>query len=280
MPAEELGVPHGRLTGPGAGPRRGYRFPHVRAAAGVGASYTPRTAVLIPAASCGVAAPAPCLPRQAGRCSRRQRCSSPNESGAFAALLDLVGCSSLIAPRQVAWEFPVFVNAELSRVGPFGLAAACLWAVARASVTDVVVVAVARVRRQRVRIGWPPIAPLVVLLETDTEAAAGLRNHARAALALAVLAMAGVCRVVTTPGSARAAPSPRFVTERVRAFDHPVPCWWRDAGVRKRGREEPAFLLARVLRAVFPPWRPPVGARRGSLSSAWVVTAECRVERA
>ena len=49
MPAEELGSPHGRLTGPKAGPRRGYRFPHVRAAAGVGASYTPRTAVLLPA---------------------------------------------------------------------------------------------------------------------------------------------------------------------------------------------------------------------------------------
>ena len=31
------------------GPRRGYRVPHARAAAGVGASYTPRTAVLIPA---------------------------------------------------------------------------------------------------------------------------------------------------------------------------------------------------------------------------------------
>jgi hypothetical protein len=45
---------------------------------------------------------APCSPRQAGRCSRRQRCSSPNESGAFDALLDLAGCSSLIAPRQVA----------------------------------------------------------------------------------------------------------------------------------------------------------------------------------
>ena len=57
MPAEELGSPRGRLTGPKAGPRRGYRFPHARAAAGVGASYTPRTAVLIPAE--GRARPAP-----------------------------------------------------------------------------------------------------------------------------------------------------------------------------------------------------------------------------
>ena len=31
-----------------AGPRRGYRVPHARAATGVGAPYTPRTAVLIP----------------------------------------------------------------------------------------------------------------------------------------------------------------------------------------------------------------------------------------
>ena len=62
MPAEELGSPHGRLTGPKAGPRRGYRFPHARATAGVGASYTPRTAVLIPAE--GRARPAPAaLPR-------------------------------------------------------------------------------------------------------------------------------------------------------------------------------------------------------------------------
>jgi hypothetical protein len=62
MPAEELGSPHGRLTSPKAGPRRGYRFPHARAATGVGASYTPRTAVLIPAE--GRTRPAPAaLPR-------------------------------------------------------------------------------------------------------------------------------------------------------------------------------------------------------------------------
>jgi hypothetical protein len=47
IPARGLGLPHGRLTGPnGSGPRRGYRVPHARAAAGVGASYTPRTAML------------------------------------------------------------------------------------------------------------------------------------------------------------------------------------------------------------------------------------------
>ena len=50
IPAEELGPPHGRLTGPKtAGPRRGYRVPHARATTGVGALYTPGTAVLIPA---------------------------------------------------------------------------------------------------------------------------------------------------------------------------------------------------------------------------------------
>jgi hypothetical protein len=44
----ELGPPHGRLTGPGSGPRRGYHVPHARAATGMGALCTPRTAVLIP----------------------------------------------------------------------------------------------------------------------------------------------------------------------------------------------------------------------------------------
>ncbi len=42
-----IGSPHGRPTDPrGAGPRRGYRVPHARAATGVGAPYTPRTVVL------------------------------------------------------------------------------------------------------------------------------------------------------------------------------------------------------------------------------------------
>jgi hypothetical protein len=62
MPAGELGLPHGRLTGRGLspGPRRGYRVPHARAATGVGALYTPGTAVLTPAE--GRAQPAPAAP--------------------------------------------------------------------------------------------------------------------------------------------------------------------------------------------------------------------------
>jgi hypothetical protein len=66
MPAVGLGLPHGRLTGqrPRArpGPRRGYRVPHARAATGVGAPYTPRTAVLFPAE--GRARPAPAARRR------------------------------------------------------------------------------------------------------------------------------------------------------------------------------------------------------------------------
>jgi hypothetical protein len=47
IPAGELGLPHGRLTGhqPGAGPQRGSHVPHVRDATGVGAPSTPGTAV-------------------------------------------------------------------------------------------------------------------------------------------------------------------------------------------------------------------------------------------
>ena len=46
-----IGSPHGRPTDPHrAGPRRGYRVPHARAATGVGAPYTPRTVVLTPQA--------------------------------------------------------------------------------------------------------------------------------------------------------------------------------------------------------------------------------------
>jgi hypothetical protein len=48
IPAGGLGLPCGRLTGRAAGPRRGYRVPHARAATGEGAPYTPRTAVLFP----------------------------------------------------------------------------------------------------------------------------------------------------------------------------------------------------------------------------------------
>jgi hypothetical protein len=57
-----LGSPHGRLTGPKSGPRRGYRVPHARAMTGVGAPYTPRTAVLIPV--WGRAQPAPAALRR------------------------------------------------------------------------------------------------------------------------------------------------------------------------------------------------------------------------
>jgi hypothetical protein len=42
------------------------------------------------------------FPRLAGRCSRRQKCSSLNESGALPALLDPAGWSSPIARRNVA----------------------------------------------------------------------------------------------------------------------------------------------------------------------------------
>ena len=41
-------------------------------------------------------------PRLAGRCSRRQKCSSLNESGALPVLLDPAGWSSPIARRKVA----------------------------------------------------------------------------------------------------------------------------------------------------------------------------------
>jgi hypothetical protein len=36
-----------------------------------------------------------CFPRQAGRCSRRQKCSSSSESGSRTSLLDPAGCSRL-----------------------------------------------------------------------------------------------------------------------------------------------------------------------------------------
>jgi hypothetical protein len=53
-----IGSPHGRPTSPKAGPRRGYRVPHARAATGAGAPYTPRTVVLVPAGSPPRPAPA------------------------------------------------------------------------------------------------------------------------------------------------------------------------------------------------------------------------------
>ena len=61
IPAGGLGLPGGRLTGPKAGPRRGYRVPHARATSGVGALSTPRTVVLIPAKSSPCPAPAALL---------------------------------------------------------------------------------------------------------------------------------------------------------------------------------------------------------------------------
>ena len=60
IPAGELGLPHGRLTGQDQppGPRRGYRVPHARAATGVGAPYNPRTSGAHPAGSPPRPAPA------------------------------------------------------------------------------------------------------------------------------------------------------------------------------------------------------------------------------
>jgi hypothetical protein len=47
VPARELGLPHGRLTGRAApGPGRGFHVPHQRDTTGMGASSTPGTAVL------------------------------------------------------------------------------------------------------------------------------------------------------------------------------------------------------------------------------------------
>jgi hypothetical protein len=46
VPARELGLPHGRLTGQMAGPGRGFHVPHQRDTTGVGALSTPGTAVL------------------------------------------------------------------------------------------------------------------------------------------------------------------------------------------------------------------------------------------
>jgi len=96
MPAEELRSPHGRLTDPKAGPRRGYRFPHARAAAGVGASYTPRTAVLIPAE--GRARPAPADPPR--RVLRPRSKSHPREAVFYEASVRGLGSSPVRpAPR-------------------------------------------------------------------------------------------------------------------------------------------------------------------------------------
>jgi hypothetical protein len=58
VPAEELGPPCGRLTGPESGPRRGYHVPHARAAIGLGALCAPRTTVLTPDGATSRPAPA------------------------------------------------------------------------------------------------------------------------------------------------------------------------------------------------------------------------------
>ncbi len=57
------------LPAHGAGPRRGYHVPHVRAATGVGALYTPETAVLIP--DRGDSRPAPAALQRAVPAPRR-----------------------------------------------------------------------------------------------------------------------------------------------------------------------------------------------------------------
>jgi len=71
VPAGELGLPYGRLTGHKAGPRRGCHVPHARAATGLGALCTPGTVVLIPAdkgssaSTCRFSAASPCTPLRA-----------------------------------------------------------------------------------------------------------------------------------------------------------------------------------------------------------------------
>jgi hypothetical protein len=87
-------------------------------------------------------------------------------------------------------------------------------------------------------------APLLlprVNLDTEVEVAAASATAARATLAVADLVTVGGCRVVRSPGSARAPGSPRFLTERVRALDHPAICCWRGAGSGGRFERAPAF---------------------------------------
>ena len=75
----------------------GYRFPHVRAAAGVGASYTPRTAVLLPAEGRARSAPA-ALPRRVLR--PRSKPSHPREALSYEASVGGLGSSPVRpAPR-------------------------------------------------------------------------------------------------------------------------------------------------------------------------------------
>jgi hypothetical protein len=69
VPARELGFPHGRLTGPRAGPRRGFRVSHARAAIGVGALYPEDHGAhparsRSPASACRITATRPYAPPQ------------------------------------------------------------------------------------------------------------------------------------------------------------------------------------------------------------------------
>jgi hypothetical protein len=69
-------------------------------------------------------------------------------------------------------------------------------------------------------------AVALVLLDTEVEVAPGFRTPARAALAVAGVATAGVCRLLQPP-AAREAGSARFVSEHVRALDLRAPPRWR-----------------------------------------------------
>ena len=59
----------------------------------------------------------------------------------------------------------------------------------------------------------------LVLLDTEPEVAAGLRNPCASSTRMGGPRDAGVCSVVTTPGSGCAVDGPSFVTEQVRALD-------------------------------------------------------------
>src|SRR6266487_1858825 len=58
VPARDLGLPYGRLTGHTPGPGRGFHVSHLRDTTGVGAPSTPGTAVLLPAGCRARPAPA------------------------------------------------------------------------------------------------------------------------------------------------------------------------------------------------------------------------------
>ena len=112
IPAEELGPPHGRLTGQDLlpGPRRGYRVPHARATTGVGAPFTPRTAVLIPdrvacpAGACRFPAASPYTPPPASIGE-----APLHEASTRVQAIHPSGLPLACAPRMeraTAWAFP------------------------------------------------------------------------------------------------------------------------------------------------------------------------------